>query len=211
MFEERLLDELKEIVATRADSGGSARVRSRRRAGLRPTLIAAAAMVAAGAAVAVLADGTTPAAAVVREPDGTLTVHLDDYTNPKPVERELRKFGVRATVDFLPDNQICHYPRGKRSGDPRATTKILSRVVDTSAFNGSGTFRIHPDQIPSGQTLVIELTGGRKSSYGIGYELHVGDVLPCVLEPIPTPTSPTSSISPSTSPAPSISPTTSPS
>ncbi|WUH97911.1 hypothetical protein OHR68_31040 [Spirillospora sp. NBC_00431] len=105
-FEDRLLEELKGVVAERTP------VRTRRgKKGLRLGLAACAVTAVAAGVMAVPAftggDSASVANAIVREPDGSIKLTLVDFTHPERVEAMLYSFGVPARVDFLPFDTQC--------------------------------------------------------------------------------------------------------
>ncbi|MFC6086253.1 hypothetical protein [Sphaerisporangium aureirubrum] len=120
-----------------------------RRRGLRAAVLAGAA--AAVAAVAVPLALGTPAYAVDRLPDGTVTVRIHEFLEPKRLQASLREAGVPAEVDYLPAGQTCRGPRGVR---PATAGLALEWPPDGSGI----TFRIPPDRLRPGQTLVIVAT-----------------------------------------------------
>ncbi|MER7363521.1 hypothetical protein [Nonomuraea wenchangensis] len=62
-------------------------------------------LVAAAVAVAVPLVSETPAFAVVKNPDGTVTVRINEFVRPKELERRLWEEGVRAVIDCVPYGQ----------------------------------------------------------------------------------------------------------
>jgi len=128
-FEERLLAELRQIVAERPAPAPDHRARR-----ARPARLAAAgggvAVASAAVAAVVVSGGTAPAAyAVDARPDGRVVVHVRSLRDAAGLQRELRAAGVPAVVDYAttaPDG--CAAPRtgaatsggGATSAGPRA-------------------------------------------------------------------------------------------
>ncbi|MFD2355360.1 hypothetical protein ACFSTC_48010 [Nonomuraea ferruginea] len=136
--------------------------RPRRRL-VRPALLAPA--LALGVAVAVgvptLLGGGTPAYAVSKNADGTLTITINQAKDPKPLEATLRGMGVNAVVDYIPGGKRC-------SPQPRSTS-FLSRQEAQNPADGrpfhiwppntdEPGFRIDPAAIKPGQTAVLEFS-----------------------------------------------------
>jgi hypothetical protein len=138
-FEERLLAELKTVVATRTADGAPSRpARVPRR---RLVLSAAAVTTAIAAVVATtFALSGGPAYAVQRDPDGSIHVSVYDYRDPDGLRQRIEAFGVKAVVTYLPAGTACQVPR--------AMVDWLPGDSDNPGF------RIHPQYIRPDQTLV---------------------------------------------------------
>ena len=114
-FEDRLLHELREVVAARPAPGVAARRRPRR----TRLALAGAGVAAATAVVAIVATGSdvTPTAyAVDSRPDGSVTVEIRSLHDAAGLQRSLRAAGVPAVVDYAPagdDRVRCPAP-GRR-------------------------------------------------------------------------------------------------
>jgi hypothetical protein len=101
-FEDRLLEHLRHVVATRPAPPAPAPARRPQRARLG---LAAAGVVAASVAVAVIATsgGVTPSAyAVESQPDGAVSVSIRSLDDADGLQRSLRAAGVPAVVDYVP-------------------------------------------------------------------------------------------------------------
>jgi hypothetical protein len=114
-FEDKLLAELRTVVAERP-----ADIRRKRPKRLLVG-IAACLTLAAGTAVAVPMLGgehtTSPAYAVVTQPDGTVRVTIYRVEDDKGLEKRLRAAGIPAVVDFVPKGKFCRRtPSGESSG-----------------------------------------------------------------------------------------------
>ncbi|MBX6381739.1 MAG: hypothetical protein IRZ07_02005 [Microbispora sp.] len=163
-------------------------VRPRRRP-LRPALLAPALAlgVAAAVGVPVLLGGGTPAYAVSRNSDGTLTITINQAKDPKSLEATLRSMGVNAVVDYIPSGKRC-------SPQPRSTS-FLSREEAEHPADGrpfllwppetdEPTFRIDPAAVKPGQTAVLEFSvsdDGKHRAAGVWANISNGPVAPCTL------------------------------
>jgi hypothetical protein len=170
-FEERLLSELKDVVAARP-----AVPKSRRRLVLAG---AAAAVVVAGAGVAYAALRPSPAYAVERDPDGSVRVYIFDYRDPEGLQRRLAAFGVRAAVNYLPAGMACREPRA----DYVPPDRMPLAMVDWSTLSTEQHyFKVFPQYIGPGQTFVYTVQGS-KHSQRFSIHLANGPVAPCT--PVP--------------------------
>jgi len=174
-FEDRLLAELREVVESRPAPARepSARRTPPRRVGL--TLGAGAALAAVGAAAVVLAGGgsDTPAYAVERQDDGTVTVDINNLRDADGLERKLRAAGVPAEVDYTPEDKTCRSPRGKPADGPH-TMGMRGRD------DGSARLTIPRGDVKPGETVVISTSVGEHLS-SIGIEIVDGPVAACEL------------------------------
>jgi len=176
-FEDRLLAELKQVVAERAP------VRRRRR--LTVALVAAVVLVAGGA-VAGPALLSSPAYAVERDPDGSIRVYIRDYRDPEGLQRRLAAFGVRAAIDYLPAGADCREPRG----DFVPRDQVTLDLVSWGPFGDSGDdpyWKLHPQFLGPDQTFVYTVHLGRDAN-GERYQRAAirvanGPVAPCVRVP----------------------------
>ncbi|QXJ20485.1 hypothetical protein AGRA3207_001208 [Actinomadura graeca] len=187
-FEDRLLAELKDVVAARtAPAPAASRVRAVRwrRAGLTAAAVVAAA--AAAIVVPVMTGDRAPKAnAVVRDPDGSIRLYIRDYRHPELIASRLRALGIPAVVDFVPDGERCRTPRGTIVPDDGTLVTIMRPEDD----DGDGHFtRLHPDRLKPGRTLVLEVgftRFGRDASAAWTFSgTATGPVAPCV--PVPGP------------------------
>jgi hypothetical protein len=106
-FEQRLLDELRDVVTERPTEP--------RRRPSRRLVAAAAAAVVAGAMLAVgvpllAGDGATPAYAVEASRDGRITIAIHRLDDAAGLERDLAAHGVRARVSYTPSGTTCKDP-----------------------------------------------------------------------------------------------------
>ncbi|MFG1697367.1 hypothetical protein [Nonomuraea sp. NPDC049309] len=153
----------------------------------RPALLVPALALAAAAAVGipVALGGGTPAYAVSKNPDGTLTITIEQAKDPKPLEATLRSMGVNAVVDYIPSGKRC-------SPQPRSTA-FLSREEAQNPADGrpfliwppkteERAFQIDPGAVKPGQTAVLEFSvSDDERVAGIWANLSNGPVEPCTL------------------------------
>jgi hypothetical protein len=120
-FEERLLDELKAVVAERgadratAIEGATHRVFWRRAPRIA---LGTAAVLAAAAAVFVFGSGggnTPKAFAVEPREGGGVTIEIYSLEDASGLEQALEKAGVRSQVTWLPAGKVCREPHYKPS------------------------------------------------------------------------------------------------
>lgn len=167
-FEERLLMELKREVEERAVRG---RARSRwftsRKIGLAAGLAATAAAVAV---VVPVFTGGTPAFAVVKNPDGSVDVRIEEFRDPDKLEEALKEVGVTAEIQYRVnkdwDGPHCIREGGTEvpqhsdsTGEPLPDAQIdASLSVGELAENA---FRLYPKHFAKDETLVL-------NAYGVG-------------------------------------------
>ncbi|MEO3867948.1 hypothetical protein ABGB18_03865 [Nonomuraea sp. B12E4] len=140
---------------------------ARRRVVTVPRLVVAAGVVAAaGVASAVVTPGT-PAYAVGENPDGTITVTINELRDPEGLEADLGAVGVKADVTFLAPHTRCEGPRfasvdGAYDGPPFDSPEELRRAREgwrSAKATGPLSIRtigIHPEHIEPDETLVLE-------------------------------------------------------
>ncbi|SEU27568.1 hypothetical protein [Nonomuraea wenchangensis] len=174
-FRDKLLQELRAEAATVVswESRPAPRPTTRR-------LVAAAGLAAAVVAVVMVAVplvSETPAFAVVRNPDGTVTVRINEFVRPKELERRLREEGVRAVIDYVPYGQTCREPRGEIVPQPQ---RMPLRRLDGPDF------WIDPKDFGPDETLVVVMhsaDGDPAKSNGGSVGVIRGAVAPCELVP----------------------------
>ncbi|MEU4508428.1 hypothetical protein AB0G05_02930 [Nonomuraea wenchangensis] len=172
-FRDELLQELRAEAATVSWESRPARRPVRRLA----AAAGLAAAVVAVVAVAVPLASETPAFAVVKNPDGTVTVRINEFVRPKELEKRLREEGVRAVIDYVPYGQTCREPRGEIVPQPQ---RMPLRRSD-----GPG-FWIDPRDFGPDETLVVVMhsaAGDPAKSNGGGVGVIRGPVAPCELVP----------------------------
>ncbi|MFG3439700.1 hypothetical protein ACGF0J_20850 [Nonomuraea sp. NPDC047897] len=111
---------------------------------------------------------------LTRNPSGTITITINQFTDARSLEQDLRRLGIAAVVDYVPEGKRCHEPRARYLG------ASVNRVVQG---NGGASFTLHPETIKAGQTLVATATFNDPTDAGsgsaIGFELAEGSVAPC--------------------------------
>ncbi|MEV4324845.1 hypothetical protein AB0J37_21640 [Microbispora rosea] len=139
---------------------------SRRRVVTAPRLLVAAGVAAAAVTAPLVAGGGTPAYAVTENPDGTITVALNEMRDPEGLRADLLAAGVTADVSFLAPHTRCadsrfegadpsygsrgHTEAQLRKGVEQWRSFAVARVVDVREI------RIRPEFIRPGETLVLE-------------------------------------------------------
>ncbi|MEU8377685.1 hypothetical protein [Streptosporangium sp. NPDC048865] len=196
-FEERLLMELKTEMAEMA--GRAAREPARRPRGIvtRARLAGAAALAVAAVAVPLVLGGGTAAYAVTKNPDGTLTVTVNELQDPEGLQAELNAQGVKADVTYTPRDKRCA-PGRFTSVDPayggpdrkdttagRRPEKENWRSMDVTRPVAKGVYRISPSFMRPGETLVLEFRLGNDPRVGWNLGAWLAEagssVRPCVL------------------------------
>ena len=192
-FEDRLLSDLRTMVAERPASAGAARAP---RAGgwlaspprRRPVLaggLAVAAVVAAGTGLVLVSGGSTPAYAVEANGDGTVTVEISSLQDAAGLERELRAEGIPAVVRYLEPGTMCKAPWFTPAAPPAdgsGPQEVRGGVQVTP--DGHARFTISRD-LPAGTTLVVATQGSGAGAgpTGIQVAMASGTVNPCTVVP----------------------------
>ncbi|MFI6456315.1 hypothetical protein ACIBF6_32725 [Streptosporangium amethystogenes] len=174
-FKDRLLAELSAEAARVVWEPAPAR-RPRRRSVTGVGLAGAATAIAVAVAVPLLPDA--PAFAVVKNPDGTVTVRISEFVKPRELEERLSQEGVRAVIDYVPYGQTCRQPRGEVV--PQPDRMPLRRAGDSMSF------WIDPKDLGPDETLVVQMHSARNDtseSYGGSVGVIRGSVASCVLVP----------------------------
>ncbi|MGH3655308.1 MAG: hypothetical protein ACRDUA_01490 [Micromonosporaceae bacterium] len=187
-FEDRLLAELKQVVAERpAPEPTPARetVAAARGFGWKLKLAAIGAAVAAGVAVAValpLAPGQQdePAYAVTVQDDGKVRVEIYELKDAEGLERKLEEAGIPAEVDYLPPGKMCR--------EPRYTSSDSQAVAGPPESGGDPTIMtLDPKALRDGETVVLTTStydglDNGLSAVSVGFGVATGEVKPC--EPV---------------------------
>ncbi len=174
-FEDRLLLQLRDVVRaqTPAQTGRPHRVRNRSLAG------AAAAVAGAATAAGLVMTGGASAAYAIDEHDGTVQVTIKSLSDASGLQQALRDKGIPAYVDYTPAGKTCQQPRGQLAG---GQGRVSGSAFDS---NGHATFSINPGTLKSGESVVIETSGGNGPT-SIGVEFIQGAVAACTLVDAPS-------------------------
>jgi hypothetical protein len=187
-FEDRLLEQLRRVVAERpAPDVMAHRAPSRTRLALAGMGVAATTAVVA--VVATSSDVTPSAYAVKARPDGSVTVEIHSLRDAAGLERGLRDAGVPAVVDYVPAGQAgCVGPgpganqvapggptlhrdgEGTSDAGPSLSSPGPGPGATTSsvAVGRDGvTFTIDPGSIKPGEKVYITTSTGALSSIGM--------------------------------------------
>ncbi|MER5644587.1 hypothetical protein [Streptosporangium sp. NPDC002524] len=169
-------------------------MRPRRRFVTAPRLLVAAGVAAAVAGTALVVGNGTPAYALARSPDGTITVTVNELRDPAGLQARLGAAGVRADVTFLAAGTRCAAPRfaavdATYDGPPATGPDELRAVVNESrspkaaTVTSVRTIRISPEHIEPGETLVMEFrdNANAQAPWRLGTWLAQADtpVRPC--------------------------------
>lgn len=185
-FEDRLLHELRNVVA--AEAAGEDRRRSRTWGGPRRLAVTAAAAtlvaVAAVAAVELVSGGPAAAYAVNKNDDGTVTVEISSLTDAAGLQQKLRDAGINAVVQYLPPGKACKQPWPTSTpGTPSSPGGQSGALRGGVEHTGDRTRFTISNDLPAGDTLVITTqVGGPSEATGpsaIGITLAHGEVQPC--------------------------------
>ncbi|MFD9946364.1 hypothetical protein ACFWYW_30130 [Nonomuraea sp. NPDC059023] len=167
------MNELKSMWATVQPGTEEDLAGARRRLlnGMRPRrrFTAPRLLVAAGAAAAVVATPLivatgTPAYAVTTNPDGTITVAVNELRDPEALEADLRAAGVNADVTFLPTDTWCaETPRFDSVDAAYNGNEVFTRGKEKEWRSFQATrvlslreIKISPEHIRPGETVVLE-------------------------------------------------------
>jgi len=179
-FEDRLLGELRQLVAERPAPEVVTLPRPHRR---RPLVIAGTATAAAAGVALVFAvgsNGVTPAFAVDRQPNGDVSVTISKLSDAHGLQSQLRAAGINAEVDYTPAGKACRQPRGRSAAGPTGPAGVSGVQVS----GGSTTFTVSGNLVGQGQTLVIATSGGTGPT-SVGMQVVQGPVSSCVLVDAP--------------------------
>jgi hypothetical protein len=162
-FEQRLLGELKSVVAQRKAEQPAPTPLWR-----RPRVLSAAAAgaLALGAAVGVPllgGESTAPPASaaftVTVDDNGTVTAAVNRFEDAEGLERQLEQHGIPTEVDYLPVDMKCEQPRFTPA--PHSGRTVEFWFADPDAVEDVGhevpyTLIVHPDRLGPNQSLVLE-------------------------------------------------------
>jgi hypothetical protein len=189
-FEDRLLEQLRAIVAARPAPAIVSHGKPRRARFALAGGGAAAAAAVLVAIVAVSSEVTSSAYAVESRPDGAVTVSIHSLSDASGLQRSLRAAGIPAVVNYLSAGERnCAEPgpagsltgsegdsgpglspgggaEQRQAGDPKGLGPSMGK--DKISIDGNGvTFTIDPDDIKPGEKLYITTSTGAISSIGM--------------------------------------------
>lgn len=192
-FRDQLRSDLKAVVAERARAKAVER-QAARRLGWQPKVLLAGGFTAALAASMVVVNGygADPAWSVQKQDNGSITVHINDWTDPRGLEHELEKYVPNALVQIAPKGKRCtsdwYQPTG--AGSMAWTKKDRNGDAEVTSWT------VLLEDVTPGTTLVayheagkrpgtVTAPGEKSTIYGMGDRLEVakGDVGPCELVP----------------------------
>ncbi len=185
-FDERLLAELRRLVDARKSEGTEPRARPPRKVVWRRRVVLAGTAIAAVAiAITVLVPGnTTPAYAIARAADGSVTVTFNSFQDASGLQQGLQNAGVPAMVQFLPSGQDCSQPVTV-TPVPASELPVFDPVKDPNAnppieAEGGGTqpLKLVLHSVPPNATLVIESMPTPPLSTGWTVADHVSGIQP---------------------------------
>ncbi|MEV4375869.1 hypothetical protein [Streptosporangium sp. NPDC049644] len=171
------MDELKTMwetvpPATPEDLAGARRrllngMHTRRRVVTAPRLLVAAGVAAVTAVTPLIAGTGTPAYAVTRSPDGTITMTVNELRDPTGLQAKLGEAGIKADVAFLAPNTRCADGRfssvdaaynGQPVTDPDELRSLMNewRSPKVTRPISVREIQIFPEYIDPDETLVLE-------------------------------------------------------
>jgi hypothetical protein len=185
-FEERLLHELREVVAQRPAASPASAPRRHRARG-RYVLAGAGGLAAVLAAVMLFGGGSGGAAAayaVTPRADGRVTVQISSLSDAAGLQRALREAGVPAVVRYgtgagcpatpgITSREAGTVQRHDAAGggpslDSAGAPPVGAKMTVNVRTGADGTtFTIDGDAVPSGDKLYITASGGTMQSLGI--------------------------------------------
>lgn len=140
-FEDRLLEQLRQVVAERPAPAGLPQ-RSHRRTRITMAGVSVAAATAAVAFVATSSNVTTSAYAVEPRADGKVTVEIHSLSDSAGLERSLRAAGVPAVVSYAPAAATACAGSATATAQPAAG--IAAAGEHLSVHRGGGTTESGP-------------------------------------------------------------------
>ncbi len=184
-LEERRLAELKQYVVSRPATDQVPARRGPRRY-VRPVLAFGAAAAVATAALVAASVGTgTPAYAVTKSADGTVTITLTDFRDTTQLSRELKQLGVPAAVYYIPQGEYCY------QADAHPVTDVPKGLYSVPSALPSGpgwSMRLDPRLLQPGQMLLFGISAGSVRSTemdGSATFLVSGQATACQFQPEP--------------------------
>jgi hypothetical protein len=164
-FSDQLFDDLmREHGPALADASPSAQ--PKRRVTTRRTLLAGGGTLAVAAAVAgtLVARSPTPAYAVTKNPDGTITLAVYQTSGIAGANARLRQLGDKQVV-VVPVEPGCPSPG---SLPPPAVSGRGHRIATETGISRNGSVTVNAQGIPAGDILVVGVETSGHSSLGGG-------------------------------------------
>jgi hypothetical protein len=176
-FEDRLLHELRAIVAANPAPVAGTPVRPR---SLRRPIAVGSAVTGLGVGVTtaaiLLTGGAGAAYAVEAHADGSVTVTIKSIADAQGLQSKLNAAGVRALVTYVPEGKSCKQPRYAHPTKPAG--QLQFSVIRSPS--GATTFTVTKGELAPDETLVIEGSLGQ-SSAALGLGVAKGPVGACQL------------------------------
>ncbi|WP_030906051.1 hypothetical protein [Streptosporangium amethystogenes] len=140
---------------------------TRRRVVTAPRLLVAVGVAAATVVTPMIVGTGTPAYAVTKSPDGTITMTVNELRDPVGLQAKLGEVGIKADVAFLAPNTRCADGRfssvdpaydGQPATDPDELRSLMNewRSPKVTRPISVREIRIFPEHINSDETLVLE-------------------------------------------------------
>jgi hypothetical protein len=163
-FEDRLLFELKQHVASQPAPAMASQSGARNRPFARPVYrvaLAGATIVAiAGVAVAVGRDPVSPAYAVESQSDGAVTVEISSLQDAAGLQSQLRAQGINAVVDFVPAGKTCQKPRFARGAHDSDTSAYGTANGPANGSPGGASLQSETERPPGAPKIEGKKTSG---------------------------------------------------
>jgi hypothetical protein len=195
-FEDKLLGELKQVVAERAAEPAPP---PRRRWGPRLALAGmTTAAVAAGLIIGVpilAGEDGPPAYAIEKHPDGTISVTLEEFFDQtEQLAADLRAAGIRTEARVLPSDKVCagRSTEGFYMSSPEMGPNMMHFPLPAGDRDSDGvrmavglhgsSFTLFPEEITADETLVIThmtITTDKGQEILLSLETVEGPVPPC--------------------------------
>jgi hypothetical protein len=168
-FKNNLLDDLLHEHGT-----ALADVPEQRRRSARPLLVAAGALVVAGAAtVAITTSGNTPEAfAVTKNADGSVTVTIRDIKGVDAANAKLREYGIQAKA--VPMSRDCA---------DLDESRMFKGGYTFPRIGEDGSVTMSPGDLPNGYTTLLGVSTLPGRGTGLGYTGAIQNPAPdCLAE-----------------------------
>jgi hypothetical protein len=146
----------------------------------RAPIVALGLALAAGLAAIVIAlgsGGNTPAYAVVRNQDGTVTVTIRELVGVEGASRKLESLGVPVRV--AGPQAGCITRRGAFHPD-RVSPDLTHRIATFTGPPGVATVIVAPNAIPAGDTLLLAAHRSSARSIAFSASLYRGAAPSCL-------------------------------